>query len=102
MSNQQPQQQTPKPQPQPAQKQGGDRKPIPVGLLQFVQPGQDGPGLSMSTSVTSRKLSRGSRHEMDFRPWMRAFRLTHYPANAEPRSVYIPEQRVALWEPLEE
>jgi len=75
------------------------RTPIPVRILQFEQPGQEGPGLHMATSCSiAREGKPMSRHTIEYHPWYRAFKVT-YTAPDRTEVAYIPEHRVVCWYP---
>jgi hypothetical protein len=77
-------------------------KAYAVALLKFAEP-QDGPGLSVASSLTCRGVDtpqgRASRHTCEFMPWVRAFRVTYTPPDGPPVTGYIPESRIAYWQP---
>ena len=75
-------------------------EPIPVKIIQLVSP-QGGPGLHGNSSISHRAKSKQSKHELDFRPWMRCFGVTFFPSDGEPQVFYIPEARVACWHPMD-
>jgi hypothetical protein len=86
------------------------REPIPVGILQFpsMEP-QEGPGISVATAITARGCASGSggahsRHDIEFHPWLRAFRVVYTPPESNPPQppivTFIPEHRVTCWYPL--
>ena len=79
------------------------REPIAVGILIF--PGDHPisvPGKPCCSSVTSRldeSAGPRERHEIEYHPWLRAFRVSHH-ANDKTEVAYIPEGRVDVWRPL--
>lgn len=95
-----------KPEPSPPQRRPApNRVPIQVGILKF--PASSDPGIpgTMSSAVSDRrwKDGRSSRHEIQYEPWLRAFRVTyHAPEAKAPQVVYVPEGRVVVWYPLEQ
>lgn len=77
-----------------------------MGILKFCparSPDNGIPG-SMSSAVTDRRHQKAgsnhSRHEIEYRPWMRHFVVTFHPAEQDPQTVYIPEHNVQVWYPL--
>ena len=84
--------------PLPAKTNG--RAPITVEILQFQQPGQEGPGLQMATSCSMARPGKlNSRHTIEYHPWYRAFKITYADPTQGDLVAYIPEHRVVCWYP---
>lgn len=62
----------------------------------------DLPGL-MSNACTSRlhpTNGKGKRHEIEFVPALRGFRVRFFPPSGPTQEGYVPEQHVVWWEPV--
>lgn len=86
--------------PESSESSSEDGRTFPVSLLQFpyTDP-QDGPGFKVATSLSARCRSKDSRHEIDYVPGLRGFRVVLHEHGKDPVEAYIPEHRVAIWYP---
>ena len=87
--------------PAPPRPNGDARQPVPVRIAKFVGP-QDGPGLNVTSSATSRHHSKQSRHELDWLPWCQLLRVTYFPPEAPPMVGFIPAARILYFEAVDQ
>lgn len=76
----------------------GGRAPIPVKRMGLAL-NYDGPGIQTS-SLTDRTANAGSRHTLEYLPWMRHFRVVYHEAKRD-MVWMIHETFVTGWEPAE-
>lgn len=87
-----------------------DRRPIPVAILKFPSDRlAELPGASQASAVISRgapgtERGKNSRHELEYLPWMRHFRVAYHPSDPEQTTkvVYVHETQVQCWYPMDE
>ena len=76
------------------------RLPIPIRMIKFHSP-TDVIGKDVASSLSIEVNGRPTRHTIDYRPWLRAFRVTFAPTDGGPLRIgYVPDHRVSWWETI--